>query len=110
MIGRLLFVLPILLGLAQGAWGEDRTGSGKTTLPEASGLPVRVHVALRVLNILEVKEVSGQGRLHLELTQRWQDPRLAFDAVPRGLAREDRVGDEADDHLKTCLLYTSRCV
>lgn len=101
MMGPLLFVLPILLGLAQGAWGEERTGSSKATLPEAFGLPVRVHIALRVLNVLEIKEVSGQGRLHLELTQRWQDPRLAFDAVARGLAREDRVGEEADDYLKT---------
>ena len=101
MIGRLLLLSLILLGLAQGASGEERTGSSKATLPEAFGLPVRVHIALRVLNVLEIKEVSGRGRLHLELTQRWQDPRLAFDAVARGLAREDRVGEEADDYLKT---------
>ncbi|MGO4404520.1 neurotransmitter-gated ion-channel ligand-binding protein [Bosea sp. RAF48] len=100
MTCRLFLLLLILLGMPQGASGEERASSGRTTLPEAAGLPVRVHIALRVLNVLEIKEVSGQGRLHLELTQRWRDPRLAFDAVAHGLAREDKVGEEADNYLK----------
>ncbi|POR50336.1 neurotransmitter-gated ion-channel ligand-binding protein [Bosea psychrotolerans] len=97
----LTLTLLLLIGLMRGASADEPPNGGKTSLPQAAGLPVRVHVALRVLNILEIKEVSGQGRLHLELTQRWRDPRLAFDAVARGLAREDKVGDEADDSLKT---------
>lgn len=72
-----------------------------TSLPDTVEWPVRVRVALRVLNVLEIKEVGGQGRFHIELTQSWHDPRLKFDAVAQGLARQDRVGDEADEHLKT---------
>ena len=97
----LLIASLVLLGLLRGAAASEPAVAARTSLPEAAGLPVRVHVGLRVLNILEIKEVTGQGRLHLELTQRWSDPRLAFDAVARGLGREDRVGEEADEYLKT---------
>lgn len=97
----LILVLLLLAGLGGSALANEAASAGKPGLPPSVELPVRVRVALRVLNVLEIKEVSGQGRLHLELTQRWHDPRLAFDALARGLAREDRVGDEADEYLKT---------
>lgn len=97
----LLLMLLLLASPGHGALADEAASAGKPGLPMSVELPVRVRVALRVLNVLEIKEVSGQGRLHLELTQRWHDPRLTFDAVARGLAREDRVGDDADEHLKT---------
>jgi hypothetical protein len=98
---RLVLIALLLLASVGVAPAEDAAPGARTTLPQGVELPVRVRVALRVLNVLEIKEVAGQGRLQVELTQRWQDPRLAFDAIARGLARDDRVGDEADEYLKT---------
>lgn len=97
----LLLLLLLAAGLGTEAWAQEAATAARPVLPATVELPVRVRVALRVLNVLEIKEVAGQGRLHVELTQRWHDPRLVFDATARGLARDDRVGDEADDHLKT---------
>ncbi len=97
----LLLLLLLVAGLGSEARAQEAATAARPMLPATVELPVRVRVALRVLNVLEIKEVAGQGRLHVELTQRWHDPRLVFDATARGLARDDRVGDEADDHLKT---------
>lgn len=97
----LLLLLLLVAGLGSEARAQEAATAARPVLPATVELPVRVRVALRVLNVLEIKEVAGQGRLHVELTQRWHDPRLVFDATARGLARDDRVGDEADDHLKT---------
>nr|WP_284701078.1 neurotransmitter-gated ion-channel ligand-binding protein [Rhodoplanes tepidamans] len=82
----------LLIGAA--AADEPRTG-----LPAGVELPVRVRVALRVLDVLDVKETAGEGRFFVEITQRWRDPRLAFDAVAVGSARVDRVAGEADAFL-----------
>lgn len=98
---RLALLLVCLLGLSVGAGAQDAAPGLRTALPQGVELPMRVRVALRVLDVLDIKEVAGQGRLHVELTQRWQDPRLVFDATARGLGRDDRVGEEADEHLKT---------
>ncbi|CAN5337564.1 ligand-gated ion channel [soil metagenome] len=97
----LLLVLLLVAGLGAEAHAQEAATAARPMLPATVELPVRVRVALRVLNVLEIKEVAGQGRLHVELTQRWHDPRLVFDATARGLARDDRVCDEAEDHLKT---------
>lgn len=72
----------------------------KDTLPPGVEWPVKVRVGLKVLNVLKVEEVAGQARLHLELTQRWRDPRLVFDPLEQGLNRLDRVGEDADEFLK----------
>lgn len=69
-------------------------------LPEDVELPVRVRLAVRVLNITAMREVAGQVRLHLETTQRWHDPRLAFDAVRAGSQRIDRVGEAAHAYIR----------
>jgi hypothetical protein len=74
--------------------------AGKDMLPSGVEWPVKVRVGLRVLNVLKVEEVAGQARLHLELTQRWRDPRLSFDPLEQGLNRIDRVGEDADEFLK----------
>ncbi|MDJ1158951.1 neurotransmitter-gated ion-channel ligand-binding protein [Chelatococcus sp. SYSU_G07232] len=99
---RLFLVLALLLALpAAGLAAPADKPADKDALPTGVELPVRVRVAFRVLNVLQVAEVAGQGRLYVEVTQRWSDPRLRFDAVEAGTGRVDRVGDDADDYLKT---------
>lgn len=68
-------------------------------LPEGIELPMRVRIGLRVLDITEVKEVTGRARLYIEVTQRWSDPRRRFDPLDVGTSRIDRVGDEARQFL-----------
>jgi hypothetical protein len=85
----------LLWCLAGTAWAGRATD-----LPEGVELPMRVRLAVRVLNITAMREVSGQVRLHLETTQRWHDPRLVFDAVRAGSQRIDRVGDEAQAYIR----------
>lgn len=85
----------LLCWLAGAVWAGPAT-----ELPEHVELPVRVHLTVRVLNITAMREISGQVRLHLETTQRWQDPRLAFDPVREGSQRIDRVGDEARAYIR----------
>lgn len=94
---RLVFAVLALFaaGLAHAAPAD------KDTLPPGVEWPVKVRVGLKVLNVLKVEEVAGQARLHVELTQRWRDPRLAFDPLEQGLNRIDRVGEDADDFLKS---------
>jgi Neurotransmitter-gated ion-channel ligand binding domain len=94
---RLVAAFVVLLG----AFAAHAAPADKDVLPPGLELPVRVRVALKVLNVLKVEEVAGQARLHIELTQRWRDPRLVFNAVENGLSRMDRVGEDADEFLKT---------
>jgi hypothetical protein len=96
---RLLLVLLILLGA--GLAPAPTIAADKDVLPPGVELPLRVRVAFRVLNVLQIAEVAGQGKLYVEVTQRWSDPRLRFDAVDAGFGRIDRVGDEADAYLGT---------
>nr|WP_245258225.1 neurotransmitter-gated ion-channel ligand-binding protein [Rhodopseudomonas palustris] len=73
--------------------------AGKEGVPDGVELPMQVRVGLHVLDITEVKEVAGRARLHIEVTQRWTDPRRRFDPVEVGATRVDRVGAEADQFL-----------
>lgn len=91
----------LLIALALGSAVSFAGTSEKNALPATVELPMRVGVALRVLNVLKVEEVAGQARLHIEITQRWTDPRLAFDAIQAGYSRLDQVGDDADEYLKS---------
>lgn len=90
----LLFLL-----LAASLPSAPAAAADKDALPPGVELPLRVRVAFRVLNVLQIAEVAGQGRLYVEVTQRWTDPRLRFDAVAAGFGRIDRVGEEADSYL-----------
>lgn len=92
---RLFLLVALLLLSAGGATADERA----TALPGGVELPVRVRLALRVLNVLDVRETAGQGRFHVEITQRWSDPRLAFDAVAVGAGRIDRIAGDADAYL-----------
>ncbi|MCK9916384.1 hypothetical protein MXD81_45245 [Microbacteriaceae bacterium K1510] len=100
-MARLLLLLALLVAVASNAWAADKTGTSLTSLPEGVELPIRVRVAFRVLNVLRIAEVAGQGRFYVEVTQRWNDPRLRFDAVARGAGRIDRVGADADTYMTT---------
>lgn len=96
MIARLasLLLAVLLLGSSTSlAFAEE---AEKDRLPTGVELPIRVRVAFRVLDIAEVKEVAGLAKLHVEVTQRWSDPRNRFDPVAVGAARVDRVGKEAE--------------
>lgn len=100
-MARILLLLALLVAAANNAWAADKSGAtGLTSLPEGVELPVRVRVAFRVLNVLRIAEVAGQGRFYVEVTQRWNDPRLRFDAVAHGAGRIDRVGADADAYMK----------
>jgi hypothetical protein len=50
--------------------------------PLQDGKPVAVSIALRVINLADIDEVSERFNLMFYLTAQWQDPRLAFN--PRG--------------------------
>lgn len=103
---RLLVVLGLLLAGVTGTFAapsEPSKAAAPTEaqkLPGGVELPVRVRVGFRVLNVLKIEEVAGQGKLYVEVTQRWTDPRLVFDAVAAGVGRIDRVGKEADSYLE----------
>lgn len=94
-----LAILLVALLLALGAPAPAAEAAGPDELPRGIELPLRVRVAFRALNITEVKEVAGQVRLAVEVTQRWSDPRNRFDPVAVGTARVDRVGKEAEAFL-----------
>lgn len=93
----LLALLALLVVLPVGRLAAEE--SDKERLPTGIELPIRVRVALRVLNVTEVKEIAGSARLLVEVTQRWHDPRNRFDPVAVGTARVDRVGKEAEAFL-----------
>lgn len=101
-MARLLLLLALLVAVPPTVWAAGNGGGAAlTSLPEGVELPIRVRVAFRVLNVLRIAEVAGQGRFYVEVTQRWSDPRLRFDSIARGAGRLDRVGEDADAHLKT---------
>lgn len=97
----LLFSLVAFSASTFAATPEKEPATSSIALPNGIELPMRVRVAFRVLNVLQIAEVAGQGRLYVEITQRWSDPRLRFDAVAAGTGRVDRVGNDADQYLKT---------
>lgn len=74
--------------------------SALTELPPGVALPVPVRLAVRVLNVTQLAEVAGTAQLYLETTQRWHDPRLAFDPLQTGVQRVDRIGEEARAYLQ----------
>lgn len=96
---RRLALLLLLSLLVLNAVAPTAHAADKDALPPGVELPMRVRVAFRVLNVLQVAEVAGQARLYVEVTQRWTDPRLRYDAVAAGFGRTDRVGGDADAYL-----------
>jgi hypothetical protein len=82
-----------------GLFAAPAAATSPEGLPEGVELPVRVRIGLRVLDITEIKEVTGRARLLIEVTQRWSDPRRRFDPLDAGASRIDRVGDDATQFL-----------
>lgn len=97
-MNRLVAALAALLFAVLASTAPSAAADGG--LPQGVELPVRVRVALRILDVTEIKEVAGKARLWVEVTQRWRDPRDGFDAVEAGTPRVDRVGADADKYLE----------
>lgn len=73
---------------APAAWAQN-------DMPTSLQLPVRVNLALRILDIVKIAETSGETSASLEYTARWHDPSIAFDPITFGSARRDFTGDDA---------------
>ena len=71
-----------------------------TDMPSGGQLPVRVSTAIRVLDIAQIMETTGQLNARVELTYRWTDRRQAFDAVKEAVAHKDYFGDVAVARLR----------
>ncbi|OJF92561.1 hypothetical protein [Pararhizobium antarcticum] len=84
-------VFPILYG-TQSAAGTD--------IPQSIPLPVRVHLAVRVLDVSKVEETAGLASAVIEVTQRWNDPSLRFDPVRDGAGRKDFTEAQASEKLQ----------
>lgn len=104
-MSRLLAALALVLGFGLAAAAEPRVGApsepGIDEVPLAVELPLKVHLSLRVLDVAVVKELAGEANLEIEVTQSWVDPRTRFDPVDAGAPRIDRIGERAEDFLKT---------
>ncbi|MEI8394434.1 MAG: hypothetical protein WCF85_06845 [Rhodospirillaceae bacterium] len=77
-------VLLLLVGAGAAFAADD-----KPDLPRGWQLPVRISVAMRILDIAQILETQGQMNARVEITYRWSDPRLAFDKVKEGVPRLD---------------------
>lgn len=71
-----------------------------TDLPRDEPLPIRVAIAIRVIDISQVQETAGLMAARVELTYRWQDRRLAFDRVREVRAQRSLFGDTAVAELR----------
>jgi hypothetical protein len=61
----------------------------------AVSLPVRVHISVRIVDILKIQETTGETSAMLELSASWQDPALAFDPIAAGANRKDYLEGDA---------------
>ncbi|OCW56441.1 hypothetical protein [Hoeflea olei] len=93
---RAVWIASLLLGLLSGA---PAVAAG-AELPQSIPLPVRVHLAVRVLDVSAVDETSGVISAVVEITQRWNDPSLRFDPVREGKGRKDFAEAEAEQKLQ----------
>jgi hypothetical protein len=71
-----------------------------TDLPSGGQLPVRVSTAIRVLDIAQIQETTGQLSARVELTYRWTDRRQAFDSVKDAVSHKDYFGEAATARLR----------
>lgn len=66
-----------------------------TDLPSGEQMPIRVSTAIRVIDIAQIMETTGQLNARIELTYRWSDQRQAFDAVKEAASHKDYFGEAA---------------
>lgn len=71
-----------------------------STMPPGMVVPVRVHLSVRILDVVKISEVAGETSASLEFTAVWNDPSQAFDPVVLGSNRKDFAGPEAEDMLQ----------
>lgn len=97
-----LRMLVLLLAVvATGSAGHAGDLPTRQPLPDSMPRPAEVHLVVRILDVLEVEETSGEARLSVEIVQRWRNPTLVFDAVAAGRDRLDFAGGEASTRLGT---------
>jgi hypothetical protein len=90
---RLCLLGVALLALAMPA------AQAEAPLPAGVALPIQVRLSLRILNVIRLQETLGELGASVEMTQRWTDPSLRFDAVARGKEHDDTLGPEAEARL-----------
>lgn len=89
----------LLIALILGSMFYGGTSKADTTLPQSIPLPVRVHIAFRVLDVSKIEVTTGLMSAVVELTQRWNDPSLRFDPVQYGAGRKDFTEGQATEKL-----------
>jgi hypothetical protein len=95
-VRHLLRLLAAVLLLAAGVAQAQEV----TDLPRGVQYPIRVATAIRVLDIAQVQETTGQLNARVELTYRWRDRRQAFDQVKEATAHKDWFGEQAVARLR----------
>lgn len=90
-----LFLFIVLTSCLSAALSKAATSQTEPRLPQGVFLPMRVNMALRVLNVSGLKETTGEASMTVEITERWRNPALSFDPRQTGFGRRDYVGDEA---------------
>jgi len=92
--------LGLVLGLALLLLGTGARGAEITDLPRDEALPIRVAVAIRVIDVSQVQETAGLMAARIELTYRWADRRQAFDRVREAQAQKNFFGESATAQLR----------
>lgn len=64
-------------------------------LPQGAALPIRVNLAVRLLDVVKISETAGEMSASLEYTARWHDRTQRFDPIATGSSRRDFTGEEA---------------
>ncbi|MBI3396355.1 MAG: hypothetical protein HY042_11010 [Spirochaetia bacterium] len=70
------------------------------TLPSTGESPLPIYAALGVNQVGKINDQAGTFEMTFDLTTRWRDLRLKFDAKENGGGRRTFLGDEADLQLK----------
>ena len=86
---RALASLALIATFLFGGIGGANAADEEPGPPRDRQLPVRVFVAMRILDVAQVQETLGQMNARVELSYRWNDPRLSFDRIKAGVTRQD---------------------
>jgi len=95
LMSRVAGLVSAVLMLAAGAHAAELT-----EMPSGEQMPIRVSTAIRVLDIAQILETTGQLNARIELTYRWSDQRQAFDALKEAVSHKDYFGDAAVARLR----------
>lgn len=90
-----------LLLLAACLAATGNASAANPDLPRGAHLPIRVHLSVRLLDVVKIQETTGETSAVIELTARWNDPSQAFDPVAAGANRKDFAEAEASALLET---------